>query len=69
MAELAQAYIQIMPSTRGIKGALSKELGGEAGQAGESAGKSIASKIFCFDINTQLSLSKTWLKFILYIIK
>lgn len=45
MAELAKAYIQIIPSAKGIKGAISQELGGEASTAGESAGKSIASRI------------------------
>ena len=45
MAELAKAYIQIIPSAKGIKGAISQELGGEASTAGESTGKSIASRI------------------------
>ncbi len=38
--ELAKAYVQIVPSARGIQGMLQKELGGEAAAAGESAGKS-----------------------------
>ena len=37
--ELAKAYVQIIPSARGIKGSLSNELGGEADSAGSSAGK------------------------------
>lgn len=43
--ELAKAYVQIVPSARGIKGAIEKELGGEAQSAGASAGASIASGI------------------------
>lgn len=38
--ELAKAYVQIIPSAKGIKSMLQKELGGEAASAGESAGKS-----------------------------
>lgn len=38
--ELAKAYIQIIPSAKGIQGMLQKELGGEVSAAGESAGKS-----------------------------
>ena len=41
--ELAKAYVQIIPSAKGIKGMLQKELGGEASAAGESAGKSFGS--------------------------
>ena len=37
--ELAKAYVQIVPSTEGIKGELSKSLGGEATSAGKEAGK------------------------------
>lgn len=37
--ELAKAYIQVVPTTKGIKGTLEKELGG----AGESAGKTAGS--------------------------
>ena len=36
--ELAQAYVQILPTTKGIKGSLQQQLGDEAGQAGDSAG-------------------------------
>lgn len=36
--ELAQAYVQILPTTKGIAGQLSSQLGGEAGKAGDSAG-------------------------------
>ena len=38
MAELAQAYVQIIPSADGIAGALEKTLGSEA----EKAGKTVA---------------------------
>ena len=36
---IATAYVSIMPSAKGIKGALTKELGGEAESAGKSAGE------------------------------
>ncbi len=39
MAELAQAYVQIIPSADGITGALEKVLGSEAESAGRAAGK------------------------------
>lgn len=39
MAELAQAYVQIIPSADGIAGALEKTLGSEAEKAGKSAGQ------------------------------
>ena len=45
MSELAKAYVQIVPSAKGISGSISKELDGEASSAGQSAGGSIASKI------------------------
>lgn len=38
MPDLGTAYVQIVPSAQGIKGAITKELGGEAGAAGKSAG-------------------------------
>ena len=37
--ELAKAYVQIVPSADGIKGKLTEALGGEAGSAGDVAGK------------------------------
>lgn len=43
--ELAQAYVQIMPSARGIQGSLSQLMGGEASAAGESAGRSLGEKL------------------------
>ena len=43
--ELAKAYVQIVPSTRGIQGSISQALGGEAAAAGKSAGSSIVGAI------------------------
>ena len=37
--ELAKAYVQIIPTTKGIKGELGKELGDEVESAGDEAGK------------------------------
>ena len=44
-SELAKAYVQIVPSAKGIKGSISNVLGGESQSAGKSAGTSIASSI------------------------
>ena len=43
--ELAKAYVQIVPSARGIDGSIEKVLKGESESAGASAGLGIASKI------------------------
>ncbi|NLY46802.1 MAG: hypothetical protein GX053_12575 [Tissierella sp.] len=43
--ELGKAYVQIMPSAKGISGSISKELGGEATSAGTIAGGNIVSSI------------------------
>jgi phage-related protein len=43
--ELAQAYVQIIPSADGIKGKITKELTGESDSAGKSAGESFGSKM------------------------
>lgn len=43
--QLAKAYVQIVPSARGISGAISKEMGSEATSAGRSAGLNIAGAI------------------------
>lgn len=43
--ELAKAYVQIVPSAKGISGSISNALGGEAESAGTQAGTSIAGKI------------------------
>lgn len=44
-AELGKAYVQIVPSAKGISGSISKELGGESISAGKSAGVNIAGAI------------------------
>ncbi|RGD72906.1 hypothetical protein [Anaerofustis stercorihominis] len=44
-SDLGQAYVQIVPSARGIKGSITGALNGEAGSAGQKAGNSIASRI------------------------
>lgn len=43
--EIGKAYVQIVPSARGIKGAIESELNGEAGNAGKSAGESLGSNL------------------------
>ena len=43
MADLATAYVQIIPSADGIKGKLTEALGGEAESAGKSAGSKLGS--------------------------
>lgn len=43
--ELGQAYVQIIPSAKGIKGAIKSELDPEATSAGQSVGSKIASSI------------------------
>ena len=43
--ELGQAYVQIMPSAKGISGSISSAIAPEANAAGISAGNSIASKM------------------------
>ncbi len=43
--ELAKAYVQIVPSAKGIKGSITKELSGEASSAGDSAGSSFGSNM------------------------
>lgn len=42
---LGTAYVTIMPSARGIKNSISKELKGEAQSAGQSSGKSLGSSL------------------------
>lgn len=42
---LATAYVQVIPTTKGIKGQLGRELGGEGESAGKTAGKNVASGI------------------------
>ena len=43
--ELAKAYVQIIPSARGIQGSLTQALGGEVSSAGASAGQSFGSQL------------------------
>lgn len=43
--ELAKAYVQIVPSAKGIKGSISEALGGEADSAGKSAGNTLGSSL------------------------
>ncbi len=43
--ELGKAYVQIMPSAKGISGSIQKELGGEATSAGKVAGNNIVGSI------------------------
>ena len=43
--ELGQAYVQIMPSAKGISGAISKQLDPEAASAGTSAGSKLGSAL------------------------
>lgn len=43
--KLADAYVQIIPSAKGIQGSISNVLNGEAESAGASAGAGIASKL------------------------
>ena len=45
MSDLGKAYVQIVPSAKGIGGEISKSLGGEMESAGKSAGSSLASGI------------------------
>lgn len=43
--ELAKAYVQIVPSAKGIQGSISNAIGGEADSAGQSAGGKIVGAI------------------------
>lgn len=43
--ELGKAYVQIIPSARGITGMIQKEMGGEVASAGVSSGKSLGSNL------------------------
>lgn len=43
--ELAKAYVQIVPSAKGIKGSIEQAMGNEVDQAGTKIGTSLASKI------------------------
>lgn len=43
--ELAKAYVQIVPSARGIQGSITQAIGGEAASAGTSAGQTFGSSL------------------------
>ena len=43
--ELGKAYVQIIPSAKGISGMIQKEMGSEVASAGVSAGESLGSKM------------------------
>ena len=43
--QVAQAYVQIVPSLKGIKNALTQGLGGEVSKAGDTAGKTLGEHI------------------------
>ena len=45
MADLGTAYVQIVPSAQGIKGAITKEISGEAGAAGDAGGQSMGKRL------------------------
>lgn len=45
MANLGQAYVQIVPSAEGLAGSITKALGGEADSAGKGAGLKIVGAI------------------------
>jgi len=45
LAEVAKAYIQLIPSAQGIKGVIEKELGGEAKSAGVNIGNVFSSAV------------------------
>jgi len=45
MAELGKAYVQVIPSAQGMKGALGKAVTSEAGPAGVKGGQTLASKM------------------------
>lgn len=45
MDEIGKAYVQIVPTAKGIKGEIAKELGGETASAGKSAGESFGSNL------------------------
>jgi phage-related protein len=44
-SELGKAYVQIIPSAKGIKGMIQKQLGAEVASAGDKLGESLGSKI------------------------
>lgn len=45
MSDIGKAYVQIVPSAKGLEGAISGQLDGEASKAGQSVGSSIVSTL------------------------
>ena len=43
--ELGKAYVQVIPSAKGFKGAITKELSGESASAGKAAGEAVGSNL------------------------
>lgn len=43
--QIAEAYVQIKPTTKGIKNALTQQMGGDVSSAGESAGQSFGASM------------------------
>jgi phage-related protein len=56
---IGKAYVQIMPSTEGMKANLTQAMGGEAESAGASAGNSFASKFKSFMIAAGIATAFT----------
>lgn len=56
MADLGQAYVQIVPSAQGISGKIASVLNPEAKSAGQSAGQSIGSNIGSFAVKAVAAL-------------
>lgn len=51
-SELGKAYVQIIPSAKGISGMIKKELGGEVDSSGASLGQGLGGKIASLAIKT-----------------
>lgn len=51
-SELGKAYVQIIPSAKGIKGMIEKQLGAEVATAGDKLGESLGSKIKSLAVKT-----------------
>ena len=51
-SELGKAYVQIIPSAKGISGMIKKELGGEVASSGATLGQGLGGKIASLAIKT-----------------
>ncbi|WP_311376126.1 hypothetical protein [Anaerococcus lactolyticus] len=51
-SELGKAYVQIIPSAKGISGMIKKELGGEVASSGASLGQGLGGKIASLAMKT-----------------